>query len=113
MEPDIQFFTQSGPWVKPPGAVQVDFVLSGAGPGTPYAVADDDPRFTYADLGRRVNVNGIRCSNGEVGGIAVSSWKADEVDDEVPVTVGKKGRPDGLDGYAVVITHTHRNEVAR
>ena len=94
-KPDIQYFAEDGTWVKPAGAARVDVIVQGGQAGG----------STRADLGRRVNPNGIVCSNGETGEIRVSSWDADDLDDLVPVEVGKGGRPGGRDGYALVVTH--------
>lgn len=96
--PVIQYFGRDGTWVKPAGAVRVDVVLQGAGGGHGWT-------GTCADLGRRINPNGILASNGEPGEIRVSSWAADDLDDTVEVTIGKGGRPGGRDGYALIITH--------
>jgi hypothetical protein len=100
MKPDIQYFAEDGTWVKPAGATRVDIVLQGGQGGQSAGAV-----FTYASLGRRVNMNGIRCPNGQPGDTRVSSWNADELDDTVEVTVGKGGRPGGYDGYALIITH--------
>ena len=93
--PDIQYFGCDGTWVKPPGAIRVDVIVQGGQAGD----------STRADLGRRVNPNGIVCSNGETGETRVSSWAADDLDDEVEVEVGKGGGPGGRDGYALIVTH--------
>jgi hypothetical protein len=105
MTPDIQYFGESGTWVKPVGTVRVDIVLQGAGAGSVPTALSGSTTFTRAHLGRRVNPNGIQASNGEPGEIRVSSWDADDLDDTVAVTAGKGGRPGGRDGYALVVTH--------
>jgi hypothetical protein len=99
--PEIKYFAESGTWVKPERAVRVDIVLKGGDAGGNVS----DEAFTRASLGRRVNPNGIRCSNGEPGDITVSSWDATDLDDTVEVRVGRGGRPGGRDGYALIITH--------
>lgn len=86
---DVQYYEGGSGrvWIKPERAVTVDIILQGGSGG----------EQTAAYLGRLVNPNGIRCSNGEPGEIRVSSWPAAQVEDRVDVTVGG-------DGYAMIIT---------
>jgi hypothetical protein len=98
--PDIQYFGSDGTWIKPSRAARVDVIVQGGQAGT----------STLAHLGRRVNPNGIACSNGEIGEIRASSWDADDLDDTIAVEVGKGGRPGGRDGYALIVTHLTGDE---
>jgi hypothetical protein len=90
--PDIQYFPASGVWHKPARAARADIVLHGAGSG-------GMTRAVIADRGENIiSANGT-------GSIQVFSFAADELPDEVKVTVGRGGQPDGRDGYALVVTH--------
>jgi hypothetical protein len=87
--PDIQYFDRSGVWTKPPRAVRADVILQGAGGGAAF--------WGQAAL-----------RPGKDGAITVQSIPAGELPAEVPVTVGRGGRPGGRDGYALIITHLER-----
>jgi hypothetical protein len=83
---DIQPFTESGTWTKPPGATYVDLLLKGAGGGGAFGVPGED------------------------GALTVRRLPAGELPDQCEVTIGRGGRGadgggDGADGYAVFITH--------
>ena len=84
--PDIQYFAESGTWIKPYGAVRADIVLQGGGGGA-------------AVRGQAA------IQPGKNGAITVQSIPADELPDEVTVTIGRGGRPGGRDGYALIVTH--------
>ena len=79
--PDIQYFGESGTWVKPAGAVAVDVMAMGGGAGSSGLV------------------------DGEDGKMEAQRSLADEVPAELHVEVGKGGRPGGRDGYALIVTH--------
>lgn len=91
--PDLQYFSEDGTWVKPPGAVRCDIVLQAAGGGWMSSIIADGLQ------------GGVHVRGGEDGEIKVQSFPAARLPDLVAVTIGKGGRPGGRDGYALIITH--------
>lgn len=99
--PVIQYFPASGVWHKPAGAARVDIVLHGADGGGGMT------RAVIADRGENViGADGTSGSPpGQRGSLLAFSFNAYELPDEVKVTIGISSRPDGGDGYALIITH--------
>jgi hypothetical protein len=85
VNPEIQYFAESGTWVKPEGAVRVDIMLRGSGDEAAISV-----------VGTKI---------GTPGELLASSFDASDLPDTVEVEVGKGGRPGGRDGYALIVTH--------
>jgi hypothetical protein len=86
---DIRVYESDGLWAKPPGAVDVEVIARGG---------DGGSTDTY--WGHEVT-----STPGAKGVVTAVSLTAAELPDELHVTVGKGGRPDGRDGYVVIITH--------
>jgi hypothetical protein len=87
VKPEIQYFAESGTWVKPVAAVAVDVMLCAAAGGL------------------ALGYGGGKYMIGTDGELTVRRFPAGELPAEVTVTVGKGGRPGGRDGYALIITH--------
>jgi hypothetical protein len=93
--PVIQYFGTSGTWVKPEGAVRVDYLVCGSGGGGSVGIET---------MGR----------DGEAGALVCGSFDAGQLPDRLEVTIGRGGRGavlgpfkggDGAPGYAVFVTH--------
>ena len=91
---DVQFFTESGSWKKPPGAVSADVVIKGAGGGG--SIGEDGSIIPGAE-----------------GEVVVEKLTGDKLPD-AQIQIGEIGRgatlgdlraPHGRPGYAVVITY--------
>jgi hypothetical protein len=93
--PDIQYFAQDGTWVRPPGAVQVDYLVRAGGGGGSVGI-------------------GAAGRDGGRGALHTGSFEAGKIPPEVKVEIGRGGRGaaigavragDGADGYALFVTH--------
>jgi hypothetical protein len=80
-QPDIQYFAETGTWLKPPGAVNV-YVLLCAGSGG-LAVGYGDSRYMI----------------GVEGELTCRRFTASELPAEVGIAVGYGG------GFALIVTH--------
>jgi hypothetical protein len=93
--PDIQYFAQDGTWLKPPGAVRVDYLICAGGGGGSAVI-------------------GKAGADGGNGAVTTGSLDAGQIPDKVEVTIGRGGRGaamgpvkagDGAGGYALILTH--------
>jgi hypothetical protein len=104
--PDIAWFGQDGTWVKPAGAVRVDVFLAGGDGGDRIGDAGGEgggassvyPSLIPADVAHAPSAEHRR------GHLGVMSYDAGTLPDRLQVTVGKGGRPGGLDGYVLIVT---------
>lgn len=105
--PDIQYFGEDGTWVKPAGAARVDVVARGGDGGSAMGgKGGDGGGATYIDCLATPDAIASHAPPGRSAGtLSVLSYTAGELPGEVTVTIGKGGRPDGRDGYVVIITH--------
>jgi hypothetical protein len=94
-EPIIQYFAVSGTWVKPAGAVRVDYLICGAGAGGSVGIGE---------MGRDGAAGALRCGSLDAGSLP----------DKLEVVIGRGGRGavlgpfkggDGAPGYALFVTH--------
>lgn len=89
-----------GSVTAPPGGA----VMAGAGG------AGGRGGATVADVGPKLSAYGWIGTSGDGGEIKAVFYPASELPDEMPVEVGKGGRPGGRDGYALIITHLEGDE---
>lgn len=94
-EPEIQYFGESGTWIKPPGAVRVDYLIRAGGGGGSVG---------FGEMGR----------DGEGGAVHSGSFDPDRLPERVEVEIGQGGRGaalgsvkagDGAAGFALFVTH--------
>jgi hypothetical protein len=92
---DIQFFSESGTWHRPPGAVSVEVVLKAGDGGTSIGEGD-------------------RIIPGTRGEFVIKEFPAAQMPETAEVSVGEGGRggtrgdltvTGGRPGWAVIITH--------
>jgi hypothetical protein len=92
---DIQYFAEDGTWIRPPGAVRVDYLACASGGGGSVGIGGP---------GR----------DGEAGALHSGSFEAGKIPDEVKVEIGRGGRGaaigpvkagDGAAGYVLFLTH--------
>ena len=90
-EPDMQYFSSSGTWVKPPGASTTDVVLRANGGGEATVTADDMQGPVYVRGGR-------------YGQVMVLAIPASLLPAEATITI-TPGELGGQAGYALFVTH--------
>jgi hypothetical protein len=106
-DPAIRFFREDGTWFKPAGAVRVDVVLRGGDGGSPTGTRGGDGGGASYTSALIIPTDSVLYPDpaGRHGRFGVMSYAAEDLPDQLQVTVGKGGRPDGQDGYVLIITH--------